>query len=89
MSTKLHPWQVTGGLDKGHHDMLFTAKNVEKERNCVFGEGYFSPNAPAKTFRTRNRSMIAQKTERMIPMEVKKKLHLYNGFNYAQRKFHL
>ena len=90
MTTRLCPWQVTGNLAKGHHDMLFTKANVMKRERSVFGEAYFDLKSPAKTFRTRNRSLGNNShTNKKQPMEVKKNLALTNNFNYSFRRFHL
>lgn len=90
MSTKLHPWQVTGNISKTYHEMLFLKNNAKIDKNSVFGEGYFNLKAPAKTFRTRNHSMMADTSnKKKEPMLVKKNLKLTNGFNYSIRKFHL
>ena len=55
----------------------------------VFGEGYFNLSPPARTFRSRNKSLIVESTTKKQPMLVKKNLKLTNGFNYSVRKFHL
>ena len=90
MSTKLNPWQVTGNNAKTYHEMLFNKNNTKIDQNSVFGEGYFNLKAPAKTFRTRNHSMMTDTSnKKKEPMLVKKNLKLTNGFNYSIRKFHL
>ena len=69
--------------------MLFAKENVAKQGASVFGEGYFDMNSPAKTFRMRNKSMIAASSMKKKPMNVKQNLKMANGFNYSFRKFHL
>ena len=89
MSTKLFPSQVTGNLAKNYQDMLFAKSNSKNESKTVFGEGYFNLRSPAKTFRTRNHSLITESTIKKTPMLAKKHLKMTNGYNYSMRKFHL
>jgi len=89
MSTKLFPSQVTGNLSKNYRDMLFAKANAKIDSKTVFGEGYFNLQSPAKTFKTRNHSLITESTTRKQPMLVKKHLNKANGYNYSTRKFHL
>ena len=89
MSLKLHPNQITGNIIKPAQDMLYHKRNASLAGGSVFGEAYFDTKPPAKTFRQRNRSLAVSKTPRMEPMLIKKNLHLANGWNYPDRKFHL
>lgn len=45
--------------------------------------------SPAKTFRSRNHSLITESNSKKQPMRVREQLKIMNGFNYSVRKFHL